>query len=90
MLRDVLQWLSPPDPSTNHNIACESHFEGTSAWFMQGDMFKKWKTTGSLLWIHGKRACISFVSSGSPDNLLRVSWVGQEYPLVCVTILLVL
>ncbi|KAI0290186.1 hypothetical protein B0F90DRAFT_1921140, partial [Multifurca ochricompacta] len=34
--RDKLQenfrrWLSPPDPSKNHNIACEAHHEGTAA-----------------------------------------------------------
>jgi len=29
-LRDrLLQWLSPPDPSTNHNIACKASHTGT-------------------------------------------------------------
>jgi hypothetical protein len=48
-------WLSPPDPSKNHNIAHEAKHDGTAEWFIQGSTFEKWYTTGSLLWIHGKR-----------------------------------
>jgi hypothetical protein len=61
--QDLRRWLSPPDPSTNHNIACSAHHEGTAAWFFQGIIFREWKTTDSLLWIHGKR---TFVESFSP------------------------
>ena len=53
--QDLRRWLSPPDPSTNHNIACSAHHEGTAAWFFQGRIFGEWKTTDSLLWVHGKR-----------------------------------
>ena len=53
--QDLRRWLSPSDPSTNHNIACSTHHEGTAAWFFQGRIFKEWKTTHSLLWVHGKR-----------------------------------
>ena len=53
--QDLRRWLSPPDPSTNHNIACSAHHEGTATWFFQGNFFKEWKSSGSLLWIHGKR-----------------------------------
>ena len=52
------RWLSPPDPSKNHNIACDAHHEGSAEWFLHGNTFSEWKrTTGSLLWIHGKRPC---------------------------------
>jgi hypothetical protein len=55
-LRDDLRiWLSPPEPSTNHNNACDSHYEGTAEWFLQGCTFREWKSSGSFLWIHGKR-----------------------------------
>ena len=55
-LRDSLrQWLSPPDPSTNYNIANEAHHLGTAQWFFQGSIFKDWQSTGSILWIHGNR-----------------------------------
>jgi len=73
----------------NHFFARESHHHGTALWFTQGDVFKKWKTNGSLLWIHGIRTRVSFVYSGIPHNLLRGRCIGQEYSLVCVAILLV-
>ncbi|KAH9037394.1 hypothetical protein EDB83DRAFT_2318587 [Lactarius deliciosus] len=47
-------WLSPADPSTNHNIAQKAQHKGTAVWFFQGSIFVEWKSTGSLLWIHGK------------------------------------
>jgi hypothetical protein len=49
------RWLSPPDPSTNQNIARKVHHNGTALWFTKGDTFKEWEATGSLLWIHGNR-----------------------------------
>ncbi|KAI0269588.1 hypothetical protein BGY98DRAFT_1101064 [Russula aff. rugulosa BPL654] len=54
-LRDcVHKWLSPPDPSTNHNIACATHHKKAATWFFQGNIYKEWKSKGSLMWIHGK------------------------------------
>ncbi|KAH8995230.1 hypothetical protein EDB86DRAFT_1183432 [Lactarius hatsudake] len=53
--QDVHNWLSPPDPSTNYNIGCKAHYEGTAAWFFdKGTKFNDWISIGSLLWIHGK------------------------------------
>ena len=49
------EWQSPPDPSTNHNIAGDRQHEGTAEWFAESDKFERWKVDGSLLWIHGKR-----------------------------------
>jgi hypothetical protein len=58
-LRDsILRWLSPPDQSTNHFIACKAHHSGTAQWFFEGSIFKEWKSTGSFLRIHGKRASL--------------------------------
>ncbi|KAH9007423.1 hypothetical protein EDB84DRAFT_1603616 [Lactarius hengduanensis] len=55
-LRESLRkWQSPPDPSTNHNIAGDRQHEGTAEWFFESSQFENWKLTGSLLWIHGKR-----------------------------------
>ncbi|KAI9436040.1 hypothetical protein H4582DRAFT_496333 [Lactarius indigo] len=54
-LRESLRkWQSPPDPSTNHNIAGDRQHKGTAEWFIESDQFENWKLTGSLLWIHGK------------------------------------
>ncbi|KAH9032101.1 hypothetical protein EDB84DRAFT_150754 [Lactarius hengduanensis] len=47
-------WLSPADPSTNHNIVRKAQHKGTAVWFFQCSIFVEWKSTGSLLWIHGK------------------------------------
>ena len=55
---NLFRWLSPPDPSINHNIACKTHHSGTAQWFFQGSIFEQWKSTDSFLWIHGKRALI--------------------------------
>ena len=53
---DLLRWLSPSDPSVNHNIASKAHHDGTAQWFFQGRIFNQWKSAGSFLWVHGKRA----------------------------------
>ena len=58
---NIHKWLSPPDPSTNHKIACDTYNKKTATWFFQGSIFREWKSTGSLLWIHGKRTlCPAF------------------------------
>jgi hypothetical protein len=55
-LRDsLLRWLSPPNPSVNHNIARKAHHDGTTQWFFEGSIFNQWKSTVSFLWVHGKR-----------------------------------
>ncbi|KAN0133566.1 Ankyrin repeat-containing domain protein [Lactarius tabidus] len=54
-LRESLwKWQSPPDPSINHNVACNLQHKGTAEWFCDGSTFEEWKITGTLLWIHGK------------------------------------
>ena len=59
LLRDnLLRWLSPSDPSTNHNIASKAHHDGTAQWFFQGAIFNEWKSAGSFLWVHGKRVLV--------------------------------
>jgi uncharacterized protein YoxC len=55
-LRDnLLRWLSPPNTSINHNVASKARHDGTAQWFFQGNIFNQWKSTGSFLWVHGKR-----------------------------------
>jgi hypothetical protein len=58
-LRESLwKWQSPPDPSINHNFACNLQHKGTAEWFCDGSTFEEWKKTGTLLWIHGKRTLL--------------------------------
>jgi hypothetical protein len=76
-LRENIQkWLSPPDPSTNHNIACGTHHKKTANWFFQGSIFQEWKSTGSLLWIHGKRLSHPLFNSALSDSIFHCSWLG--------------
>lgn len=63
------RWLSPPDPSINHNIAWKAHHKGSAEWFIHGNTYRQWKmSTGSLLWIHGKRMYIPFFLTHFPNE----------------------
>jgi len=55
LLQNLRRWLTPSDPSTNHNIACSARHKGTAEWFFKGSIFTEWKFSGCLLWVHGKR-----------------------------------
>ena len=83
-LRDnLLRWLSPPDPSANHNIASKAHHNGTAEWFFRGSIFSQWKSTGSFLWIHGKRALhLVFILCQPLIVLFFHSGVREKSPLV--------
>jgi hypothetical protein len=79
---NIHKWLSPPDPSTNHNIACDTQHKKIATWFFQGSMFREWKSTGSLLWIHGKRAQCPTSHPIPSDDISKCSWLRQEHSLV--------
>ncbi|KAH6667724.1 hypothetical protein B0J14DRAFT_170784 [Halenospora varia] len=56
--REVQQWLSSPDPSSNHNAACKKRQPTTGAWFIGSVEFEEWKTCpNSFLWLHGIPGC---------------------------------
>ncbi|KAI9449035.1 hypothetical protein BJY52DRAFT_1228000 [Lactarius psammicola] len=52
--KDLRKWVAPPDPSVNYNAASGAHYEGTAEWCTKGNTVAGWKTSGPLLWIHGK------------------------------------
>jgi hypothetical protein len=82
-LRDSIhKWLSPPDPSTNHNIACSTHHKKEATWFFQGSIFREWKSAGSLLWVHGKRLSRPPSHSTPSDGILYYSRLWQKRYLV--------
>src|SRR6266571_6460157 len=82
-LRESLRrWVTPLDPSMNHNIACDIHYGGTSEWFFQGSIFAEWKSTGSLLWIHGKRTFFPLFPNRLLITVCVLSRLRQEHPLV--------
>ena len=78
----IHKWLSPPDPSTNHNIACGTHHKKAATWFFEGSIFQDWKSTGSLLWIHGKRLSRPLFNLTPSDSILSCSWIRKECYLV--------
>jgi hypothetical protein len=69
LIQLLRSWLSPTDPSTNHNIARKSQHNGTATWLFQGQIIIKWKSTGSLLWIHGKRVFLLLFRQATSDCL---------------------
>jgi archaellum component FlaC len=77
--KDLRNWLSPPDPSVNYNIASDAHHEGTAIWFMESDAFNNWKASDSLLWIHGKRTSPALCSLDlALIDLHFYSWLREE------------
>ena len=55
----IRAWLSPPDPSTNHNAASHTRQSGTGEWFVGGGDFQNWtQDPNSFIWIRGIRASI--------------------------------
>src|SRR6266702_5034144 len=82
--KDARNWIPPPDPSKNYNIACEAYQTGTGLWFLQGGMFSEWNAKGTLLWIHGKRVCPSVLSIlWALMSSLLYSGLGKKYSPVC-------
>ncbi|KAF8267765.1 hypothetical protein EI94DRAFT_1271583 [Lactarius quietus] len=57
--QDFRNWFTPPDPSTNHSIACGVYHNAQPTWFFEAGVLKDWTSNGSLLWVHGKRTFIS-------------------------------
>ncbi|KAH8992263.1 hypothetical protein EDB86DRAFT_3244414, partial [Lactarius hatsudake] len=35
--QELRRWVSPPDPSTNHNITCDTSHKQTATWFFEGN-----------------------------------------------------
>ncbi|KAK0909685.1 hypothetical protein LTR91_008880 [Friedmanniomyces endolithicus] len=68
------QWLSPPDPSTNHNKALQQRHAGTGHWFVKGETFSSFKDgTVPILWLHGIPGCGKTVLSSTIIEDLRAS-----------------
>ena len=82
MRESLRKWVIPPDPSTNHNIACDLHYGGTAEWFSQGGIFAEWKSAGALLWIYGKRTFFLLFPDSPLITVCVLSWLGKEHSLV--------
>ncbi|KAH9178014.1 hypothetical protein EDB89DRAFT_2239731 [Lactarius sanguifluus] len=78
--KDLRKWIAPPDPSVNYNAASRAHHAGTAAWCIKGNTLADWKTSGSLLWIHGKPGSgKSILSSVLMRDIESLSKTGSAY-----------
>ncbi|KAH9044885.1 hypothetical protein EDB84DRAFT_805988 [Lactarius hengduanensis] len=78
--KDLRKWIAPPDPSVNYNTASGAHHEGTAAWCTEGITLTDWKSSGSLLWIHGKPGSgKSILSSVVVRDIKSMSDAGSAF-----------
>jgi Cdc6-like AAA superfamily ATPase len=55
---EIIKWLHPLDPSKNYYKALEQRQEGSGLWFLQNNVFAKWKKQrNSFLWLYGIPGC---------------------------------
>lgn len=56
--REIVSWLAPPDPWTNHDSARRRHEPDTGQWLLNSAQYCRWKA-GSLrhIWMYGKAGC---------------------------------
>ncbi|KAF8490160.1 hypothetical protein F5888DRAFT_1136225 [Russula emetica] len=74
----LIHWLSPPDPSVNLNVACDTHHKGTAVWFTESNTYRRWKEFGSVMWIHGKPGCgKSVLTSTIIQDIESISAAGS-------------
>jgi hypothetical protein len=80
MLQNINNWLAPPDPWKNHNIAREAQLDGTAAWWIDGEMFEQWKYSegSSFIWIHGKRQCFMLPSFRCNSRISPLAGAGKS------------
>ncbi|KAI7065932.1 hypothetical protein KC327_g11264 [Hortaea werneckii] len=64
--RKIVDWLSPPDPWTNHRSARDRHEPHTGEWLLQNATYWNWKAGKTRhLWICGKAGCGKTVLSST-------------------------
>lgn len=62
----VQKWLRAPDPTQNHNNACEKRHPDTGTWLLKNYSFTKWlHDEPSFIWIHGSVGCGKTVLSST-------------------------
>ena len=77
--KEVIQWLSTTDPSTNHLEQRRKHKPTTGDWFLQGQEFSEWqKTPNSFIWLHGKSGCGKSVLVSSAIEHIQGQYIQPE------------
>ncbi|RKK66726.1 hypothetical protein BFJ69_g15146 [Fusarium oxysporum] len=67
-------WLSPPDYSTNANLARKRRHPGTGAWLLNSPAFQDWKLgSRQHLWLYGLAGCgKTILSTTILDHLMQI------------------
>lgn len=80
-MKDLNEWLLPPNPSVNHNKAVQQRHQGSGEWLLRRSDYATWKANpGSFLWLQGISGCGKTVLSSSVIEDLK-SDVGCQDPL---------
>ncbi|RYC82126.1 hypothetical protein BFJ63_vAg14987 [Fusarium oxysporum f. sp. narcissi] len=71
----IERWLSPPDYSTNANLARKQRHPGTGTWLLDSPAFHEWKSgSRQHLWLYGLAGCgKTLLSTTILDHLLSDS-----------------
>ena len=57
-IRTIADWLSAPEPWTNHTLARDLYQPSTGNWLIQSDRYQCWKSASTHhLWLYGKPGC---------------------------------
>ena len=58
LFEKIKDWLSPPNPWSNHASARQRREPQTGTWLLQSDKYQEWKAGKRRhLWLHGKAGC---------------------------------
>ena len=82
---EILRWLSPVDPSENHNDACAKHEPDTGGWLIESDNFGSWlNQDDEVLWLYGipgsgKSILCSTIIEHVKDICEQTSSTGYAY-----------
>ncbi|KAF5707794.1 hypothetical protein FMUND_10944 [Fusarium mundagurra] len=70
----IERWLSPPDYSTNANLARKRRHPGTGTWLLNSPTFQEWKLGARQhLWLYGLAGCgKTILSTTILDHLLQI------------------
>jgi hypothetical protein len=80
--KSIFEWLSHPNPTENHNIACAARNDTakTGRWFLDGSVFQEFKDTPrSLLWLHGDSGCGKTILSSAIIDELKALQIGDGH-----------
>lgn len=79
-ITQIQQWLSAPDPSTNHQKASKQRQASTGLWFLESNQYAEWKTnSASPLWLYGIAGCgKTILSSTILDDVVQYC---QNHPM---------